>query len=189
MIKTFSFGILLGVVLTAAFLYLVPVVDQHREASIISVQANGGNTEAFHVNLPEDRILHGAPGSDLPVPASLEWPEGPRMSGSQSEIFKVRNRDDVVIGVASRMSGPVSGGGRAVEWTVHLPARGSVYVSLSPTADPDGTRAGRMLAGTREFAGMRGNVREKIIVPMQSSDMAEGRIELVTALVGKGDSL
>ena len=63
MIKTFSFGILLGIALTALLIYFVPAVDQHREPSIISVQANGGNTESFHVNLPDARIVFGAPGS------------------------------------------------------------------------------------------------------------------------------
>lgn len=185
MIKTFSFGILLGIVLTAALMYLVPAVDQHREPSLISVQANGGNFEAFHVNLPDDRILLGAPGADSPLPAGLEWPTDSSLANSQTEVFKIRNGDDVVVGVASRIAGPVSSSGRIVEWTLHLPARGSVYASLAPAVDASGTRDGRMLAGTREFADMNGIVRERFVASAETSDLGtDGRIELLTALVG-----
>lgn len=187
MIKTFSLGILLGIVLAAVLIYLVPAVDQHREASIISVQANGGNTESFYVNLPQDRILFGAP-SDAVVPAGLNWPDDARLANSQAEVFKIRNRDDVVVGVASRIAGMVAGSGRIVEWTLHLPARGSVYASMSTSADATGTRDGRMLAGTREFANVHGIVREKFSEDAQDESRG-ARIELVTALVGKaGDA-
>jgi hypothetical protein len=186
-IKTFSLGILLGIVLAALLVYLVPVVDQHREASIISVQANGGNTESFHVNLPDDRILFGAP-SDSVLPAGLDWPDDARLAGSQAEIFKIRNRDDVVVGVGSRIAGSVAGAGRIVEWTLHLPARGSVYASMSLAADADGVRDGRMLAGTREFANMRGVVRERLIESAPEAASGSARIEVVTALVGKGEA-
>ena len=189
MIKTFSFGVLLGIVLTPLLIYFVPVVDQHREASIVSVQANGGNTESFHVNLPDDRILSGAPGSELPVPQGLEWPDDSRLANSRTEVFKVRNRNDVVVGVASRIAGAVAGGGRIVEWTLHLPARGSVYASMSPAVDGGGTREGAVLAGTREFANMRGSIRETFTRSSESDETTgSGRIELVTALVGTDDA-
>jgi hypothetical protein len=185
-IKTFSLGILLGVVLAALLIYLVPVVDQHREASIISVQTNGGNSESFHANLPEDRILSGTP-SGASVPEGLDWPDDARLLGSQTEIFKLRNRDDVVVGVGSRIAGAVAESGRIVEWTLHLPARGSVYASLSPAADGAGLRDGRMLVGTREFANMHGVVRERLTESVPDSDGRSGRIEIITALVGKAD--
>ena len=184
MIKTFSLGILLGIVLAALLIYLVPVVDQHREASIISVQANGGNTESFHANLPEDRILLGAP-SDEAMPDGLDWPDDARVVNAQAEVFKIRNRDDVVVGVGSRIAGAVDGSGRIVEWTLHLPARGSVYASMSPAADAAGVRDGRMLAGTREFSNMHGVVRERFIESTPDAGSRSARIELVTALVGK----
>jgi hypothetical protein len=187
-IKTFSLGILLGIVLAALLVYLVPVVDQHREASIISVQANGGNTESFHVNLPDDRILFGAPSASV-LPAALDWPDDVRLASSQAEIFKIRNQDDDVVGVGSRIAGAVAGSGRIVEWTLHLPARGSVYASMSPTSDAAGVREGRMLAGTREFANMHGAVRERLVESRPDGDSGSARIEVVTALVGKrGDA-
>jgi hypothetical protein len=183
-IKTFSLGILLGIVLAAGLIYLVPAVDQHREASIISVQANGGNTESFYVNLPEDRILLGG-SSDAVVPVDLDWPDDARLVNSQVEVFKIRNRDDVVVGVGSRIAGAVTGSGRIVEWTLHLPARGSLYASMSPAADAAGPREGRMLAGTREFVNMQGVVRERFVETAPEVENRTARIELVTALVGQ----
>ena len=62
MIKTFLLGAVLGIVGVLVALNYVPVVDQHREASIISVMRNGGNSESFHINVPMDRIMIGAQG-------------------------------------------------------------------------------------------------------------------------------
>jgi hypothetical protein len=191
LLRTFIIGIVSGAILAAALLYLVPVVDQHREASLISVQPNGGNTESFHVNLPDDRILAGGAGKSL-VPATLEWPEVPVLGDAQAELFKIRNRDDVVVGVASRISGTGTASGTLVEWTLHLPARGTLYVNLQPQAGGGGLRTGTLRAGTREFASMTGSVNERLVGPVESPDEEsglEGRIELVTALVGTSGSI
>lgn len=185
MFKTFIFGIVSGVAIAAALLYFIPAVDQHREASLISVQANGGNTEAFHVNLPHDRIVAGAAGMDA-IPVSLHWPDAV-LGDTQVEVFKIRNRNDVVVGVAARIAGTVTPSGSVLEWTLHLPARGTLYAKLQPRPDNAGSRVGRLRAGTREFAGMTGSVNERLVRPDSTQegevDFA-GRIELVTALVG-----
>jgi len=184
--KIFSFGIFSGAAIAACLLYFVPAVDQHREASLISVQANGGNTEAFHVNLPGDRIL-AATGSEQPIPASLEWPDEKSFQNAQTELFKLRNRNGAVVGVASRISGPVGGSGSIVEWTLHLPARGTLYASLESPAGTAGTRTGSLRAGTREFAEFHGSISERFSSPDGNDDAeadVEGRIELVTSLVG-----
>jgi hypothetical protein len=184
--KTFMFGIVSGVVIAAGLLYFVPAVDQHREASLISVQANGGNTESFHVNLPFDRIVVGAAGKDG-LPPALRWPDAAVLGDTQVELFKIRNRNDVVVGVASRISGTGTASGSVLEWAVHLPARGTLYANLQPQPDDASRRSGRLRAGTREFAGMSGSVNERFIRPDSVQDGEtdfEGRIELVTALVG-----
>ncbi|MEX2496464.1 MAG: hypothetical protein WD448_10270 [Woeseia sp.] len=186
MFKTFIFGIVSGGVIAAALLWFVPVVDQHREASIISVVANGGNTETFHVNLPEDRVFAGSAGR-TGIPESVEWPEEALLEHAQAELFKIRNRNDVVIGVASRVRGPVSDSGTVTEWTLHLPARGTLYVSMHAVAAGTSNRKGALRAGTREFAGLTGTMNERF-VEAGAGDPAqpgvEGRIELLTSLVG-----
>ena len=186
MLKTFIFGIASGVVIAAGLLYFVPAVDQYREASLISVQANGGNTESFHVNLPHDRIVAGAADKDT-IPASLQWPGLSILGDAQVELFKIRNRNDVVIGVASRISGTGAASGTLLEWTLHLPARGTLYANLQRQPDDAGRRSGKLRAGTREFAAMTGSINERFVRPDAAQEGEvdfEGRIELVTALVG-----
>jgi hypothetical protein len=188
--RTFIIGIFSGAVLAACLLYFVPAVDQHREASLVSVQPNGGNIESFHANLPDDRIIVGAAGMDA-VPEALKWPAAPVLGDTWAELFKIRNRNDVVVGVASRISGTGIAGGSVLEWTLHLPARGTLYAKLQPQADEAGQRSGRLRAGTREFALMTGSVNERLINAgdEQNSDTdRQARIELVTALVASSES-
>ena len=104
MFKTFLFGIVLGLAGTFALLFFVPAVDQYREASHIQVLANGGNLESFHIDLPRDRVLAGMPGSENSIPYGIEWPNDQMLSGSHAEIFKLRDKYDEVIGIASRIS-------------------------------------------------------------------------------------
>ena len=184
MIKTFTLGVVLGVAAAFAVLYFVPAVDQGRERSIVSVQAGGGNREVFHANPPADRILAGSDASDAAFPPGVEWPEFAGLEGSQTELFKVRNDDERVIGVASRIAG---GGDRPfVEWTLHMPARGSLYFVLDRSPTDTGSRAGVMQAGTREFSELSGRVVERYIADAGSDEENEsfGRLELVTGLVG-----
>lgn len=182
MIKTFSFGIFFGIAATVAVLWLVPMVDQHREPSIVAVQANGGQREIFHVNLPEDRIMAASSARARPVPDGLAWPDAGVLSGVQAELFKLRDANDVVVGVASRLAGPGDATGSIVEWSLHLPARGTLYASMQAGADASGYRDGVMRAGTREFFDLRGRVRERFFTEAGAQGTA-GRIELTTALV------
>ena len=180
--KTFSFGVMLGLIAAAVLLYFVPAVDHVRERSIISVQANGGNKEFFHVNLPIDRVLSGRVNLESPVPPGLDWPNVEFLSGTQTELFKVRNADEKVVGVASRIVGGESQ--RFVEWALHMPARGTMYVLLQEKANGSGVRAGTLRAGTREFAELRGAVIERYVaLEATTNNGVNGRLELVTSLV------
>lgn len=173
--RLFFVGILLGASAAGALLYFVPIVDQGRERSIISVQPNGGNLEAFHIQVPADRVFAGRADSDVTFPADVDWPEYLRSDDAQLEIFKLRNSDNQIIGVASRIA--VDGNLPVTEWVLHLPARGSLYFMLGG-AEPDGQRPGRMRAGTREFAQMSGS-----IVEQYEDDGDVGRLRLDTVLV------
>lgn len=187
MFKTLIFGFLLGIVGTIAAVYYLPVVDQYRESSIIAVAPNGGNTEAFHMNIPMDRIMTGAPDQAEPVPPGLEWPDGETFSGLRAELFKVRNADDVVIGVASRVAAESEEFGDIIEWVVHLPARGTLHISMPPESVDGTRRVGTVRAGTREFGPMHGWVSERWVANTDDDDedAPDGRIELVTSLVGE----
>lgn len=182
MIKFFSFGTILGMVAMALLFRYVPLVDQHREASIVTVQPNGGNREVFHVNLPADRIMAGGADLAAPLPAGLEWVDIPGSAGSRIELFKIRNDDNRVVGVASRLSD--RGGEAFVEWTLHLPARGSIYALLDAAPTPSGYRAGTMRAGTEEFRYRAGRIMEQYAAVDGNDEGVTGRLELVTQLVG-----
>ena len=186
--KTFIFGILLGLVGAGALTYSVPAVDLHREASLISVLANGGNSETFRINLPRDRILVGLAGVDNALPAGLEWPGEELFGNLQAEMFKVRDRNDVVIGVASRLASASEETGPFIEWTLHLPARGTVYMQMDLAPSDEGYRSGSLIAGTRDFETLSGRVREQFITDIENEDFdVDGRIELITAFIGALD--
>ncbi len=188
MFKFFSSGIVLGLVATAGLLYFVPVVDQVRERSIMSVRTNGGVNESFHVNLPLDRVLAGRPNLTTPVPEGLDWPDDDFLRGTQTELFKIRNAEDKVVGVASRMTG--AAGQPFVEWAVHLPARGTMYLVLSDRTNEAGARVGSLRAGTQEFATLNGEVVERYIAKdAANNNDAGGTLELVTSLVDSMDVL
>ena len=186
MFKTFNFGFLLGLIGTAVLLWYVPVVDQHREGSLISVQPNGGNAEVFRINLPHDRILAGAAGATTPVPAGLEWPADPIFANSQTELFKLRDRREEVVGVASRVAS-ADADDPFIQWMLHLPARGTMFLHMALQPSDDGYRDGELTAGTREFATLTGNVEERFVGVNEESDEevfdVDAYIELKTALV------
>ena len=183
--RTFNLGIVLGIAMAAMFAYSYPVVDLHREKSLISVHANGGNSESFHIRLPDDRIVAGVSGQQPSTPPGLEWPELEFLENIQTELYIIRNENGVVVGAASRMSGKSEQHGSFVEWAMHLPARGTMYVSMSPNPSPDGYREGSLRAGTREFLTLSGVILERFVRDDVGPDSdGAGRIELAAALVG-----
>jgi hypothetical protein len=188
--KTFNLGIVLGIALAATIAHLYPIVDLYRENSLISVHANGGNSELFHVSLPEDRIMAGVSGAPISTPQGLIWPEHEFLEDIQAEVFKVRNEIGRVVGVGSRMSGKSEQNGPFVEWVVHLPARGTMYVTMAPSPSESGYREGALRAGTREFTTLNGVVFERFV---RKEDVPEagstGRIELAAALVGPAEEI
>ena len=189
MIKTFIAGIVLGIGAVFAAMHFIPVVDQHREASIISVTPNGGNRESFHINVPMDRIMIGAQGRETALPPGLEWPTGERFNGLQTEMFKLRNSRDAVIGVASRLAVNDEAVGTVIEWVLHLPARGSLFVRLRSQSADGAQRIGPITAGTREFNPLIGSMSERWVADTSGSeDAPAGRIELVTTFVAEEDT-
>lgn len=184
MLKIFISGLVIGVVVVIAALYLTPAVDVTREASIVIVTPNGGNEETFHVNVPEDRIMIGARGLREPLPEGVRWPDDPRFADSRAELFKLRNSRDAVIGVASRFAIDDPAAGKLVEWVLHLPARGSMYVSLNSSPVAGGGRVGKLRAGTREFRELVGELREKWVANTSRGAADDsGRIELAARYV------
>ncbi len=187
MLKTFLFGILLGVAVAAGALYAVPVVDQHREVSFVSVAPNGGNRESFHINIPVDRIMVGTAGQTSGLPAGLDWPQDEILAGVGAELFKVRNARDVVIGIAAR-SVAQEPDANIIDWVLHFPARGTLFVNMEPEPREGGHRIGRLRTGTDEFSTLTGFVAERWVSDTSGEeDAPSGRIELSATYVGAAE--
>ena len=187
--RTFLIGIVLGLVAAGGALYAIPVVDQHREASIIAVAPNGGNAESFHINIPMDRVVAGAPGQAEPLPPGLEWPELEILDGVRGELFKLRNANDVVVGVAVRTA-IQSDSGDVIDWALHLPARGSLFIGMEPAPRDGGFRIGQIRLGSREFAELSGVLTERWAADSsEEEDAPLGRIELRATYIGQAELL
>lgn len=189
MFRTFLIGIVLGVAAAAGALYAIPAVDQDREASILAVAPNGGTIEQFQINIPMDRVVVGTPSAAEPVPQGLDWPADPQFSGVRTELFKIRNARDSVVGVGVRTAAS-SGDEDVIDWLLHLPARGSLFISMETAPRDNGVRVGRILSGTREFAELRGSLAERWVAnESDDEDAPLGRIELRVASIGELEPL
>ncbi len=182
--KLFITGIVLGIVVAAGCLYAYPAVDQHREESVIKVAPNGGTTESFHINLPDDRIMSRSPGQNT-IPEGLSWPSGELFTSAQFGIYKLRNERDVVVGLAARAAA-VEPNGAFIEWVLHLPARGSQFVSMQAPLSADGIRSGVLRAGSREFDNRDGSMQVRWIADAAGEqNAATGRIVLQTTQIAR----
>jgi hypothetical protein len=182
-LKTFVIGIVLGLLAAAGALFGYSV-DQVREASIVAVTPNGGNVESFHINVPMDRIMIGAPGQAGTLPDGLDWPVDEVLADVRAEMFKLRNARDTVIGVAVRTAAK-SGDTDIIDWVLHLPARGSVFVNMDVAPREGGYRLGKIRSGSREFAPLHGFVTERWVANDSGDEEAPaGHIELVATYVG-----
>jgi len=189
LLKTFFLGILLGLIVAAGGLYAFPAVDQEREASIVVVAPNGGNVETFHVNVPNDRVMVGAPAQDRPLPPGLEWPDDELLANLRTEVFKIRNARDAVVGVATR-TGAKRGDETVIDWVLHLPARGSLFINMEAEPAEGGYRLGAIRAGSREFAPLSGFMSERwVTITSDDEDAPAGRIELQATYIGQLEPL
>lgn len=189
MLKTFFLGIVLGLAAAAGALYAIPVVDQVREASIVKVTPNGGNSETFHINVPMDRIVLGDAGQAGAVPPGLKWPTDEVLANVRAELFKIRNARDAVVGVAVRAAA-TSQENSVIDWVLHLPARGSLFVNMDVAPLEGGFRIGEIASGSREFAPLSGFMTERWIENDSNEEGAPaGRIELSATYVGQLDPL
>jgi hypothetical protein len=187
LLKTFLFGILLGIAAAATALMTIPAVDQQREISLVTVNRNGGNLEIFHINIPVDRVMNGTPGENSTLPPGLSWPNDDILAGVTSEIFKIRNARNTIVGVAARTVAREEDS-ENIDWVIHLPARGSLFINMEPQAADGGHRIGALRAGSQEFDDLSGFVTERWVADTSGEEDAPvGRIELLATYVGIAD--
>lgn len=208
-----------GIVLALAFALLYPAPVPPRFPSLISVQPDGGRREDFVIRWPADRI---------PLPADLRAARAGAVASTDSagamvladaggrrvsgEVFRLRDADGKVVGVASRVS--AGGGARpSADWMLVIPGRGALLLHQADAADlaaraVPGTRrraaspaqqstfwgsrrefratapgSGTVVHATREFAGLTGSFTETWALEGVDGDGAtRGTIRLVTLL-------
>jgi hypothetical protein len=139
--RTFLLSLLAGaaVALAGAAVFSLPVHE--RFPSIIKVETNGGRSESFIIHWPEDRLeLQGGLDGAAVTPEDGIAVLAPRGSSlAATELFRLRDVDDRVIGIASRMTGRVPGRrGRersVSNWTLMIPSRGILLLTQDNGAD------------------------------------------------------
>lgn len=161
--RLFVFSFIAGVLVVFLATTLWPMPQHLRYRSLISVAPDGGRLEDFVIRWPEDRIARpGEVRVELPAAvvgaAVLEDSAGRRAS---AELFRIRDTEDNVIGVAGRLAGAggsVADPGRsASNWLIVIPSRGALYL----------TQADRFDTTLREQLTANGNVA---LAPAQAAD-------------------
>lgn len=137
-VVTFVTGFLIVVLATA----LWPLPRHQRFRSLTAVPPDGGRQEDFIIHWPEDRIARpgeesaGLPAAAVVGAAVLEDSAGRRAS---AELFRLRDSDDNVIGVASRVAGTggaIADPGRSSSnWLLVIPSRGALFLAQTDALD------------------------------------------------------
>lgn len=216
MARVFLGAFVAGLVLALLGAALLPAPAPARYRAQITVQPDGGRREEFLVRFPGDRIDLPADTRADPPPADargavvLEDAAGQRAS---AELFRLRDADGNVIGVASRVALGGAGARPASTWMLIIPGRGTLAFGQDDAADltarprPGPARrvaslpqqaafwrgvrryvagaGGALVHGTREFAGLTGSLTETWTLAEAGTDgSASGEIRLVTLTRG-----
>lgn len=148
MTRTFLFSFLAGAALILAAAAIFPLPAHERFPSRIEVLTNGGRSESFVIHWPEDRLqltgeLDGAALNQADGVAVLAPRRRPPAS---AEVFRLRDAEDRVIGIATRLTGRMPGRrGRersASSWTLMIPSRGILMLTQNNGANVGPVRVG-----------------------------------------------
>ena len=197
----FFTSFILGVLLTVLAGHFYPFADAPRLPSGATVVANGGRAEAFFVRLPEDRLGAARSAVTATFPRAAFAATGD--DKIVAELFRIRDVDGQVIGLASRLDGTVVGNNGepldTADWMVVIPSRGALMLSrgslpAGASAMPDSDRmgldpktSGIVVKGTEEFDGLVGFYAEQTQVEkIDDSGVIHGVLTLDTRLRGAG---
>lgn len=196
MIKRFLISFALGLVLTLIAISFYPFEKAPRFPSNAVVLNNGGREEVFTIRLPDDRLGNPRSAATARFPHTAFAADG--NDRIVTELFRVRDSDGLVIGLASRITGTVAGARGATEitdWILVLPSRGALIMSRGsvPVAElPDlpanrlglpAAGSGIVLQGTDEFSDLAGFYAEETLVQkVDSAGVVYGQMTLRTRL-------
>ncbi len=185
-------------VLAAAFYPLPEPAKIYSQATVLT---NGGREEVYVIRLPDDRL--GSPRAA----ATADFPQQAFAAGGServlAELFRVRNAEGEIVGLATRMNGKVTGAADTPEtvtdWMLLLPGRGALLMSrgsVAAGADPDFpvdrmgfsfVNSGAVVSGTGDFAGLVGFYQEETKIERVDDDgQAYGVVTLSARLLSGG---
>jgi hypothetical protein len=146
--RTFLISFVAGVALLLLAAAVFPLPSHDRFASRIEVLTNGGRSETFLIHWPGDRVtLNGElPGAVLGSAGSIAVLPPGGQGAAAAELFRLRDVDDHVIGVATRLTArqPDAGGwvGSVSNWMLMIPSRGLLLMTQENGADVGPVRLG-----------------------------------------------
>jgi hypothetical protein len=73
-----------------------------------------------------------------------------------------------------------------IDWVLHIPARGTLFINMDSMPTEDGRRVGDLNTGTQEFQAMTGVITERWVAETsEDEDAPDGRIELFATYVSQ----
>jgi hypothetical protein len=188
--RTFVVTFVAGLLVVALATTFWPLPNHVRYRSLITVPPDGGRQEDFIIRWPEDRIRRPSDSrSSLPAAAAvgaavLEDSAGQRAS---VELFRLRDSDDNVVGIASRLAGTggaIADPGRsASNWLLVIPSRGALFLSqtdvLDTTLHEQVTADGSMALAPEQTAAFwtdRQSLRVTATAPATTGSRTTGRV-------------
>ncbi|MEM1263222.1 MAG: hypothetical protein AAGH76_12555 [Pseudomonadota bacterium] len=170
-------GLLVGLVGGTALALLVKPVNHDYVASQSRVTVDG-RVETFEILLPQDQLLNVgagvAPEAVLPAGRSIN---GPRLSALRAEVYQLRDINEEVVGVVSRLSDSL---GSVDDWVLYMPARGALFLSGAGSELSDasaGVGSGRVVGGSGTFADQRGRFE---LTSVAAADTVRIRLKTMT---------
>lgn len=208
--RLFYASVLAGVVLALLLAAIYPLPEHLRQRSIINVIPDGGREEVFSVHWPEDRLQpwQAAEGQGIGQAGAAAVLAGPDGRQASVEVFRLRDAEERVIGLASRSTAALGAVDPGSDWVLLIPSRGSLFLhqldsrDAAPvsravesaafwqgrrqwriTAGPAAGGAGRVAGGSGEFGGLAGSYDEVWqLEPGGDGGASRGRILLTTRL-------
>ena len=161
MMRVFLFSFVAGLALSVGLSSIFPLPNHERFPSSIEVLNNGGRQEQFQIRWPQDRLA--VPGNSellTTIADSTAFLLSAGGSITITELFRLRDVAENVIGIAVRTTGNRSGAASNSDWVLLIPSRGSMLMSQRDSANLTPLRAGdgwMLPAETRAFwtAGKR----------------------------------
>lgn len=155
MFKALISGFLLSFVVAVALSATVGPINHEYTSSVTRVTVEG-RLETFQIRLPDDRIVMTATAeaSGTSFPEGLSLPYAKTEAAMALDVYRLRDANDKVIGLASRLAGEAS-----EDWMIFIAARGAMYLSARERLIDDSGHdvvRGEILDGSRLMKGQTG---------------------------------